>query len=90
MASAFKGDTSAPMATEPNGYHFISFVKGKDGHQYELEGSWDGPIDRGTLDESEDVLSPKALNAGIRRFVEAAEGNLEFSMVALATRPETE
>lgn len=88
MASAFKGDTSAPTAAEPNGYHFISFVKGKDGHLYELEGSVDGPIDRGALDDDQDVLSERALEAGIRRFVKAAEGNLEFSMVALATRPE--
>lgn len=88
MASAFKGDTTAPMAAEPNGYHFISFVKGKDGHLYELEGSWDGPIDRGVLGDREDLLSEKALDLGIRRFVSAAEGNLEFSMVALATKPE--
>lgn len=44
MASAWKGDSVAPSSEEPNGYHFISFVKGKDGHLYELEGSWDGPI----------------------------------------------
>ncbi|KXL45724.1 hypothetical protein M433DRAFT_149533 [Acidomyces richmondensis BFW] len=87
MASAFKGDSRAPLASEPNGYHFISFVKGKDSHLYELEGSSDGPIDRGLLDENEDVVSDRALNAGIRRFVKAAEGNLEFSMVALATKP---
>ena len=44
MASASMGDTSAPEAREPVGYHFIAFAKGKDGHLYELEGSWDGPI----------------------------------------------
>lgn len=44
MASARKGDSVAPSSEEPNGYHFISFVKGKDGHLYELEGGWTGPI----------------------------------------------
>ena len=44
MASAFIGDSAAPSSEEPNGYHFISFVKGKNGHLYELEGSWNGPI----------------------------------------------
>lgn len=44
MSVAFKGDSAAPMASEPNGYHFISFVKGDDGHLYELEGGWNGPI----------------------------------------------
>lgn len=86
MASAFKGDTSAPSAEEPVGYHFISFVKGKDGHLWELEGSWNGPIDRGVLSEDEDVMSEKALDMGIRRYVKAAEGNMDFSMVALATK----
>ena len=88
MAVAFKGDSAAPLAAEPNGYHFIAFVKGKDGHLYELEGGWGGPIDHCLLSDDEDVMSKKALDAGIRRFVKAAEGNLEFSMVALATRPE--
>lgn len=90
MSVARKGDSAAPDAEEPNGYHFISFVKGKDGHLYELEGSWNGPIDRGVLEEGEDCLSEKALEMGIRRFVKAAEGNLEFSMVALATMPADE
>ena len=88
MTSAYKGDTIAPSSEEPNGYHFIGFVKSsKDGHLYELEGSWNGPIDRGALQDGEDVMSERALDAGIRRYVNAAEGNLEFSMVALATRP---
>ncbi|KAK3696405.1 hypothetical protein LTR37_017976 [Vermiconidia calcicola] len=90
MASAFKGDSAAPMAAEPNGYHFISFVKGKDGHLYELEGSWNGPIDRGILGEGEDCLCEKALEIGVRRFVKAAEGNMEFSIVALAGVPDSD
>ncbi|KAK3679169.1 hypothetical protein LTR78_000730 [Recurvomyces mirabilis] len=89
MSVAFKGDSKAPLAAEPNGYHFISFVKGKDGHLYELEGGWNGPIDRAVLNEADDVLSEKALDAGIRKYVKAAEGNMEFSMIALATNPES-
>ncbi|KAI7536197.1 hypothetical protein KC331_g11610 [Hortaea werneckii] len=84
MAVAVQGDTVAPEAAEKIGYHFISFVKGKDGHLYELEGSWGGPIDRGTLAASEDVMSEKALNAGVRKYIDAADGNMEFSIVALA------
>lgn len=53
----------------------------------QLEGSWD-PIDRGALDESEDMLSARAIELGVGRFVKMAEGNIEFSIVALATRPE--
>jgi ubiquitin carboxyl-terminal hydrolase L3 len=90
MAAAVRGDTVAPVAEDPIGYHFLSFVKGQDGHLYELEGSWDGPIDRGQLGEDEDVLSEKALDLGVRRFTKVADGNLEFSIVALATRPDGE
>ncbi|TKA22097.1 hypothetical protein B0A50_08475 [Salinomyces thailandicus] len=84
MAVAVQGDTVAPIAAEHVGYHFICFVKGRDGHLWELEGGWEGPIDRGVLREGEDVLSERALEAGVRRYVRAAEGNVDFSVVALA------
>lgn len=45
--------------------------------------------DLGAISEDEDCLSDKALELGIRRFVKEAQGNMEFSMVALATRPES-
>lgn len=88
MSAAFKGDSKAPIAEEPNGYHFISFVKGdKDGHLYELEGATNGPIDRGYLSPESDLLGEEALAMGVRKHVQAAEGNMEFSMIALATKP---
>ncbi|KAF5250191.1 hypothetical protein FANTH_4611 [Fusarium anthophilum] len=88
MAAAVTGDTIAPASEEPSGYHFISFVKGQDGHLYDLEGGWGGPVDRGTLDEGDDLLSNKALEVTVKRFTKAAEGNLEFSIIALATVPD--
>lgn len=91
MACAVTGNSVVPDATEPVGYHFITFAKGKDGHLWELEGSWD-PIDRGALDESDDMLSDKALDLGIRKFVKECQssGNIEFSIIALCSRPEGE
>ncbi|KXT05086.1 hypothetical protein AC578_7550 [Pseudocercospora eumusae] len=89
MSVAVKGDSTVPSAEEPVGYHFITFTKSKDGHLWELEGAWN-PLDRGPLDESDDMLSEKALELGVGRFVKLAEGNLEFSIVALATRPKDE
>ena len=84
MAAAAKGDSVNPGSEEPTPYHFITFVKGKDGHLWELEGVWGGPIDLGELGEDEDVLSERALERSVRRFTKAAEGSLEFSIVALA------
>lgn len=88
MASAVKGDSHVPSAEEPVGYHFITFVKGKDGNLWELEGCCN-PINRGSLDDTEDMLSEKALDLGVRKHLhEAKDGNMEFSIVALATSPD--
>lgn len=86
MRAARTGDTGAPRADEGCGYHFLAFTKGKDGHLWELEGGCDGPIDRGLLPEGADMLSEEALEKGIRKFLKFAEGNLEFSIVALASK----
>ncbi|KAF9870222.1 ubiquitin carboxyl-terminal hydrolase, family 1 [Colletotrichum karsti] len=86
MRAARRGDTAAPPAEEKPGYHFIAFVKGKDGHLWELEGGSDGPVDRGLLEEGDDMLSERALERGVKRFLGFADGNLEFSIVALAKK----
>lgn len=92
--AAVAGDTEAPNmdSAERLGNHFIAFVKGKDGHLWELEGSRKGPLDRGLLEESDDVLSEKALALGIKRYVkleeEAGGKELRFSCLALAPKQE--
>ncbi|KAK7737448.1 hypothetical protein SLS53_006521 [Cytospora paraplurivora] len=86
------GDTIAPLGKEGHhvGHHFVSFVKADDGHLWELEGSRKGPIDRGELAEDEDVLSPRALDLGIRRVIrlnqDAGIDDLRFSITALAPK----
>ncbi|GAB1311790.1 hypothetical protein MFIFM68171_02000 [Madurella fahalii] len=84
MRAARTGDSRTPGADEPVGLHFIAFTKGKDGHLYELEGDTDGPLDLGPLEDGEDMLSEKALQKGVRRFIDVANGELQFSIVALA------
>ncbi|WYZ44488.1 hypothetical protein EsH8_VII_000924 [Colletotrichum jinshuiense] len=84
MKAARKGDTAPPPAEEHPGYHFIAFVRGNDGHLWELEGGSDGPVDRGALEDGDDMLSDRALERGVKRFLGFADGNLEFSIVALA------
>ncbi|KAF2622466.1 cysteine proteinase [Macroventuria anomochaeta] len=83
------GDTAAPTPTsnEHAGQHFVTFVKSKDGHLWELEGDRKGPLDRGALENDEDVLSPAALEKGLGRLmrIEAEKGgDLRFSCIALA------
>lgn len=86
QSSAQGGDTAAPAATDDIDLHYVAFVRGPDGHLWELDGARKGPLDRGPLDEGDDVLSEKALNAGPRSFMEreAAAGEMRFSLVALA------
>ncbi len=53
-----------------------------------MDGRRKGPLNRGPLEENEDVLSQKALDLGVRRFLkreeEAGGGELRFSLIALA------
>ncbi|KAM0454971.1 hypothetical protein ACHAPV_008112 [Trichoderma viride] len=88
MKAARTGNSKPPGANEGNFNHFISFVKGKDGHLWELEGATDGPLDRGQMREGDDVLSEGALDLAVRKFLKASNGNPNFSIVALAKKPE--
>ncbi|KAF2683646.1 cysteine proteinase [Lentithecium fluviatile CBS 122367] len=87
--AATLGDTTAPTpeAGRHLGQHFVAFVKGKDGHLWELEGGRKGPLNRGLLKEDEDVLSEAALEKGIGRLIRIESekgGDLRFSAIALA------
>lgn len=87
--SAALGDTTEPErgSKEDTGNHFVAFVKGKDGHLWELEGGRKGPLDRGLLKDDEDVLSPAAVEKGLGRLmrIESEHGGcLRFSAIALA------
>jgi ubiquitin carboxyl-terminal hydrolase L3 len=76
-------------ASERDAGHFVSFVK-SGGKLWELEGDRKGPLERGSLADDEDVLSPRALDMGIKRIIKlSAEGgeDLRFSCIALARRP---
>ncbi|PWY62917.1 ubiquitin C-terminal hydrolase L3, partial [Aspergillus eucalypticola CBS 122712] len=83
------GDTDAPAAEDSVDLHFVAFVKGEDGTLWELDGRRKGPLVRGVLGEEEDALSERALQLGVRRFLEvekgsgSGEGDLRFSLVSL-------
>ncbi|KAL4733244.1 ubiquitin carboxyl-terminal hydrolase [Aspergillus similis] len=84
------GDSYADPTSERDGGHFVTFVK-SGGKLWELEGSRKGPLDRGSLADDEDVLSPRALDMGIKRIIklnaDGGEEDLLFSCIALACRP---
>ncbi|KAF2119834.1 hypothetical protein BDV96DRAFT_610031 [Lophiotrema nucula] len=83
------GETAQPTLREEEhlGQHFVAYIKGKDGHLWELEGSRKGPLDRGLLKDDEDVLSPAAVERGIGGLMKLESekgGDLRFSAIALA------
>ncbi|KAK7969796.1 hypothetical protein PG988_008869 [Apiospora saccharicola] len=81
------GDTSALQSEGHSGQHFVAFVKA-EGKLWELEGSRKGPIDRGDLNDDGDVLSPRALEMGLKRIIQLERDNgthdVRFSCTALA------
>ncbi|KAL4927373.1 ubiquitin carboxyl-terminal hydrolase [Aspergillus undulatus] len=83
------GDTKAPGADDDVDLHFVAFVKGGDGKLWELDGRRRGPLERGILGPDEDALSERALQLGVRRFldVESKGGNPDsrFSLVSLGS-----
>lgn len=74
----------APAAADDVDLHYVCFVKADDGTLWELDGRRKGPLNRGKLDDGEDVLSDKALTLGPRRFLETGGGDIRFNAVALA------
>lgn len=88
QSAAQQGQSTAPGAEDDIDLHYVCFVKNeKDNHLWELDGRRKGPLDRGSLDANEDVLSEKALDLGPRKFLEREKntpgGELRFSIVAL-------
>jgi ubiquitin carboxyl-terminal hydrolase L3 len=82
--AAQTGDSRAPSIDEPVLYGFTAFVKGKDGNLWELEGQRKGPVNRGVLEEGEDVLSEKALQMGPLRIINREKASEQrFSCLAL-------
>ncbi|THX02685.1 ubiquitin carboxyl-terminal hydrolase [Aureobasidium pullulans] len=83
------GDSYVVSTDGKSGNHFVSFVK-SGGKLWELEGDRKGPLDRGSLADDQDVLSPRALEMGLKRIIklnaQGGEESLRFSCIALAPK----
>jgi ubiquitin carboxyl-terminal hydrolase L3 len=87
--AASQGQSSAPNAEDNVDLHYVCFVKDpKTNHLWELDGRRTGPLDRGILDPEDDVLSEKALDLSVRKFLHREQatpgGELRFSLVTLS------
>jgi ubiquitin carboxyl-terminal hydrolase L3 len=82
--AAEQGATAAPLASADVDLHFVAFVKTAQNQLWELDGRRKGPLNRGQLNPADDVLSEKALELGVKRFLKGAGEDLRFSLLALA------
>lgn len=82
--AAREGDSIAPALGEKVLYGFTAFVRGKDGHLWELEGRRKGPVDRGVLEPNEDLLSERVLGLSIFPYMNREKvDESRFSCLAL-------
>ena len=76
-----------PGAEDDVDLHYVCFVKDDKNHLWEMDGRRKGPLDRGLIGD-EDVLSEKALDLGVRKFLkreaETGGGEMRFSLITLA------
>ncbi|TVY93674.1 Ubiquitin carboxyl-terminal hydrolase isozyme L3 [Lachnellula willkommii] len=88
QSAATQGDSAAPGAEDNIDLHYVCFVKDGKSNLWELDGRRKGPLNRGELGVDEDVLSEKALELGVKKFLAREEaaggGELRFSVIALA------
>ncbi|KAI9055318.1 hypothetical protein LZ554_000278 [Drepanopeziza brunnea f. sp. 'monogermtubi'] len=86
--AASQGQSHAPDAEDNVELHYVCFVKDENNHLWEMDGRRKGPLDRGVLSPEEDVLCEKALDLGVRKFLnreaEVGEGEMRFSLITLA------
>jgi ubiquitin carboxyl-terminal hydrolase L3 len=86
--AASQGQSTAPDATDDVDLHYVCFVKDERNNLWEMDGRRKGPLNRGQLEQDEDVLSEKALDLGPRKFLQreaaSGEGELRFSLITLA------
>jgi len=88
QSAASQGQSTAPNAEDNIDLHYVCFVKDEENRLWEMDGRRKGPLERGILGADEDVLSKKALDLGVRKFLkreeEVGDGELRFSLITLA------
>ncbi|KAJ8060227.1 hypothetical protein OCU04_010571 [Sclerotinia nivalis] len=87
QSAATQGQSSTPDAEDNIDLHYVCFVKDEKNNLWEMDGRRRGPLELGSLGADEDVLSEKALDWGVRKFLKREEENgaeLRFSLIALA------
>jgi len=67
--AAHQGDSNVPDIGDDVIYGFTAFVRGKDGNLWELDGSRKGPVNRGLVQDDEDILSERVLGLSVFPYI---------------------
>lgn len=80
-----QGQTEAPEADTTVNLHFITFVKGKDNHLYELDGRRKGPVDLGESVADNNILNDQKLIDEVQFFMNNTdeENRNNFALMAI-------
>ncbi|KAI3405442.2 YUH1 [Candida oxycetoniae] len=84
-----RGQTEAPNATDDINLHFISFIKGRDNHLYELDGRRNGPVDLGEVGDSgkENLIHEPKLVEKIQSYIDNTDEENRHNFAVMAIGP---
>ncbi|KAI5951250.1 YUH1 [Candida jiufengensis] len=84
-----KGQTEAPPADSSINLHFISFIRGKNNHLYELDGRRNGPIDLGEISDlgKNNLINESKLVEKIQFYIDNADEENKHNFAIMALGP---
>ncbi|SGZ46476.1 CIC11C00000005370 [Sungouiella intermedia] len=81
-----QGQTEAPAAADNTEYHFITYVRGADGHLYELDGRRTGPVDLGPSSDPH-ILNDSKLVEKIQFYMDNTDESQRNNFALMAVAP---
>lgn len=82
-----QGQTEAPNADSDIDLHFITFIKGRDNHLYELDGRRKGPVDLGLSIEDKHILNDSKLIEKIQFYMNNTDEANKNNFALMAVGP---
>lgn len=82
-----QGQTEAPGSESQVDLHFITFIKGKDNHLYELDGRRNGPVDLGVSVDGSNILDDSKLSEKVQFYIDNTNEENKYNFALMAIGP---